>query len=92
MPAYTAKSLAAHWSCSVRQIYDLIEEGELTAFGIGKRGLRITEEEVRRWEGRDARTNRIELENTPSDGVVTSPLPISAIRSLVAVKGSGLAS
>jgi hypothetical protein len=50
--AYSVKALAAAWGCSTNAIYTLIKTGRLAAFSIGegKRGLRISSEEVRRWE------------------------------------------
>jgi len=47
--AYTITTLAERWACSRGAIYALIESGALHTFRIGK-NLRITAEEVRRFE------------------------------------------
>ena len=49
---YSVKRLAERWGCSRQHIHALIRKGELRAFKLGHRLLRITAEEVRRWEER----------------------------------------
>jgi excisionase family DNA binding protein len=85
--AYTVKTLAAHWDCSPRHIYTLIETGQIRAFRIGKRGLRITPDEVLRWE----QTSAVEADQPLSDrqqqpGAV-STLPAGAHAALLATRG-----
>lgn len=49
--AYSVKRLAERWACSERHIYNLIGSGHLSTFSIGtKRGTRISDEEVAKWE------------------------------------------
>lgn len=54
--AYSVKALAERWDCSQRQIYKLIDSGQLRAFRIAtsRKGTRISEEEVTRWESGDS--------------------------------------
>jgi excisionase family DNA binding protein len=82
--AYTVQTLAAEWQCSSRQVYSLIQLGSLRSFKIGKRGLRISPEEVQRWvrEHEEASTA---TEARP-DGGAPKPSPMSShmLRALVA--------
>ncbi len=50
--AYSVKALADRWDCSQRHIYKLIDSGRLRSFSIGssRKGTRISDEEVVRWE------------------------------------------
>ena len=48
--AFTVSSLAERWACSKDVVYDLLRKKELRAFRVG-RALRISAEEVRRFEG-----------------------------------------
>lgn len=88
---YTVQDLAAAWSCSTGQVYALIRRGELRAFRIGRRrGLRITQGEVDRWEEESAK-RLVESEelssetDTPFSG--TSPVGLS--RSLIKAAAGG---
>lgn len=47
---FTPKSLADHWECSERHIRKLIASGELPAFRLGGKLLRIKPEDVERFE------------------------------------------
>lgn len=47
---YSPATLAARWGCSRQHVHDLIKGGELRAFRIGSKLLRISAEEVARWE------------------------------------------
>lgn len=87
--AYTVKRLATDWGCSARTIYSLIDAGDLVAFSIGKRGLRISEDEVQRWQ--NANSRRTKTENSPLDSDGTNvetqrQLPTTAMR-MVSVAG-----
>lgn len=47
---FTPKSLADHWECSERHIRKLIARGELPAFRLGGKLLRIKPEDVENFE------------------------------------------
>ena len=47
--AYTVKTLADRWSCSIDVVYDMIRQGCLRTFRVG-RALRISPAEVDRYE------------------------------------------
>ena len=47
---YSPKTLAERWGCSKDVVYDLINRKELPYFRVGKKLIRITAEEVMRWE------------------------------------------
>jgi len=47
---FTPKMLAERWACSENHIYDLIAKRKLRSFRVGGKLLRISLEEVLRWE------------------------------------------
>ena len=47
---YTPQELAERWSCNPHTVYNLINAGELKTFRVGRQ-IRVTAEEVRRYEG-----------------------------------------
>lgn len=47
---FSPKTLAAHWHCSERHIRNLIARGEIRAFRLGGKLLRIPWDEVDRFE------------------------------------------
>ena len=47
---FTPKSLAERWECSAGTIYNMIERGELAAFKVGGKLLRIREDVVEAYE------------------------------------------
>ncbi len=51
---YTPETLAERWLCSGRHIRNMIARGELKAFRAGGKLLRITAEEVKDHERRNA--------------------------------------
>lgn len=62
---YSVSSLAEHWECGTDTVYALIRSGDLQAFKLGGKLLRIRADEVERYECR---------ENTPcNDTEVSSP-------------------
>jgi excisionase family DNA binding protein len=83
--AYSVARLAEEWGCSRRSVYTLIDEGKLHAFSIGKRGMRISEDEKTRWERESGKST--ETETVPSDDARTAkPLPTSAMK-MISVTG-----
>ena len=71
---FTPQSLAEHWNCSPNTIYRLISSGQLRPFRLGGKLIRISVEEVLRWEKVQANqnTDRIASEFTNSSGIETS--------------------
>jgi excisionase family DNA binding protein len=49
---YSVASLADHWGCGTDTVYSLIRSGDLRAFKLGGKLLRIREDEVERFECR----------------------------------------
>jgi excisionase family DNA binding protein len=47
---YSVATLAAHWGCGTDTVYALIRSGDLVAFKLGGRLLRIRALEVERYE------------------------------------------
>lgn len=47
---FSPKSLAEHWECSERHVRNLIARGEIRAFRLGGKLLRIAWDEVDRFE------------------------------------------
>lgn len=93
---FTVAKLAERWECSRTAVYALIRSGKIRTFSIGDperdgnerrrmSGLRITLEEVERWEGRDKPTDP---ETAPSDDGETSGSPTSRqMKHLASVPG-----
>ena len=46
---YSVKQLAERWNCSRQFVHKLIRKGDLKAFWLGDKLLRVPAEEVRRW-------------------------------------------
>jgi excisionase family DNA binding protein len=49
---YTPATLAAEWGCSAHHVRNLIDNGELRAFRLGGKLLRIPAEAAREFEAR----------------------------------------
>jgi excisionase family DNA binding protein len=56
-PVYSVASLAEHWACGSDTVYSLIRSGELQAFKLGGKLLRIRSAEVERFECRNTACN-----------------------------------
>lgn len=54
--AYSVRRLADRWECDTQAIYRMIRRGEITGLRLGPKMLRITDDEVARYEAR-CRTN-----------------------------------
>lgn len=54
--AYSVRRLAQRWECDTQTIYRLIDRGELVALRLGPKMLRITDDEIARYESQ-CRTN-----------------------------------
>ena len=78
LPAWSVKRLAVAWDCSRSAIYEMIEVGELQTFPIGKRGIRISDQEKKRWEGRNANNTATGI--SLSERETAMPLPTTAMR------------
>ncbi len=47
---FTVRTLAEYWDCSEQHVRNLIHRGDLQVFRIGGKLLRISQEEVQRWQ------------------------------------------
>jgi len=65
---FTPKTLAERWDCSPGHIYNMIATGKLHSFRVGGRLVRISVEEVLRWENGQANPN-IDLTASPNIGL-----------------------
>lgn len=65
---FTVMQLAERWSCSRDAVYSMIRTGKLKAFPLGGKLLRVTAEEVKRWESGGG--------NTKSDNTGSAALAI----------------
>lgn len=83
--AYSVKALAEKWECSPKHIYNLIHRGHLKSFSIGlRRGTRITDKEVERWE--ESGENLAGAEMAASEGKKDYELPTNAISALARIR------
>lgn len=64
---YSVASLADHWGCGSDTVYSLIRSGDLRAFKLGGKLLRIRADEVESYECRNTACNDI-AESSPSFG------------------------
>lgn len=64
---YSVATLAEHWGCGADTIYSLIRGGELRAFKVGGKLLRIRADEVERFECQNTACNDTE-KPLPSSG------------------------
>lgn len=72
---YSVKSLAERWDCSRDHIYTLIQERRLKTFSIGRRCIRVSDEEVQRWEKgglSDTKTETLLSANPMGGGLPTT--------------------
>lgn len=66
---YSVPTLAQHWGCAPDTVYSLIKGGDLQAFRVGGKLLRIRAEEVERYECQRNHTPSNDCEvNSPSSG------------------------
>lgn len=66
---YSVASLAEHWECGTDTIYSMIKSGDLPAFKVGGRLLRIRADEVERFECRTATASNDTAIDTRSFGM-----------------------
>lgn len=64
---YSVASLAQHWGCGTDTVYSLIRGGDLRAFKLGGKLLRIRADEVERFECQNTPCNDTET-SLPSSG------------------------
>lgn len=64
---YSVATLAERWGCGPDTIYSLIRSGDITAFKLGGKLLRIRADEVERYECQNIASNG-SGENLPSSG------------------------
>jgi excisionase family DNA binding protein len=70
---YSVPSLAAHWGCAPDTVYSLIKGGDLQAFRVGGKLLRIRAEEVERYECQTSPTASNDCADaSPSSGMKTA--------------------
>ncbi|MCW2763351.1 MAG: hypothetical protein JWR85_3552 [Marmoricola sp.] len=65
---YSVASLAEHWGCGSDTVYALIRSGDLVAFKLGGRLLRIRAHEVEQYECRQITASSDTAKNTPLSG------------------------
>ena len=56
-PPFSPNKLAERWDCSKQYIYKLIREKRLKSFNLGGKLVRISAEEVARWEAQQQTTS-----------------------------------
>jgi excisionase family DNA binding protein len=61
-------TLAAHWGCGTDTVYALIRSGDLQAFRLGGKLLRIRGDQVERYEWQKATVSNDTGESSPSSG------------------------
>lgn len=84
---YTPATLAKEWHCSERHVRSLVDKGELRAFRLGQRLLRIPAASAREYEcrmatGSESSTDNASLSTTtqPESDTVTVLEPLTRVR------------
>jgi len=65
---FSVATLAQHWGCGTDTVYSLIRSGDLRAFKLGGKLLRIRADEVERYECQTTPYNDTEV-SSPSSGM-----------------------
>ena len=68
MTVYSVATLAEHWGCGPDTIYGLIRSGDLAAFKLGGKLIRIRADEVEKFECRSLTASNDTEANSPSSG------------------------
>lgn len=68
-PVYSVASLAEHWGCGTDTVYALIRSGDLPAFKVGGKLLRVRGAEVERYECRTNIPSNDTAESSRSSGM-----------------------
>jgi excisionase family DNA binding protein len=63
---FSVSTLAQHWDCGTDTIYSLIKSGDLPAFKLGGKLLRIRADDVERYECRTITASNDSADNSPS--------------------------
>lgn len=63
---FSVSSLAEHWGCGTDTVYSLIKSGDLPAFKLGGRLLRVRSEEVEKFECQNIASNDTEKSSLSS--------------------------
>lgn len=71
LQAYSVKKAAEIMGCTPRHVYALIEEGQIEAFLIGKKGMRVRAVEIQRWQESKKVRRSTRLTDTSSDDAET---------------------
>jgi excisionase family DNA binding protein len=79
---YSPATLADRWGCSKDMVYDLINGGKLRYFRVGKRLIRISAEEVIRWEEEQSTNSASSKDDTSSHGRMRERVGDAAIDSV----------
>lgn len=93
---YTVKALAERWGCSDEHIRKMVKSGQLQAFALGGKLIRISAEEVDRWEkGRNSFGTGESLPSASSRADIDSAVRLARLTSpsqghgLPTLSGSG---
>lgn len=71
--AYSPRTLASEWQCSERHIRNLIERGELKAFHLGRKLLRIEAAEADAFKARNVTIQEPEPSETAPEAEEAPP-------------------
>ncbi|WP_294189006.1 helix-turn-helix domain-containing protein [uncultured Sphingomonas sp.] len=79
---FDVAGLAKHWGCSTDTIYSLIASGNLAAFKLGGKLLRIRSDEVERFECQTTASNDTAT-GSPSSGTRTESAAATRLERLI---------
>ena len=90
MSVYTPAALAREWSCSERHIRNLVAAGQLRAFRLGGKLLRITAEAAEDFQCRQTTASDGSMDASASPGGATESDTVTRLEPLARAKLSGL--
>lgn len=74
--AWTPRELADRWQCSERHVRNLINRGELRAFRLGGKLVRVRHEDVERFECRGSEPSGTRMESATETNSTSSRAPL----------------
>ena len=78
-PPFTPQMLAERWGCSRQHVHDLIKQRQLRAFRIGTKLLRVSAEEVARWEAQNTGSGSSMTDTSSSGGRQAEDAAIASV-------------
>ncbi len=83
---YRPSDLAERWACSEQHVRNMIRDGRLSAFRVGSKLIRISEDAVKEFERCQISPSSTTGENSPSSSATTPAGTASRLARLTVIK------